>query len=361
MFFRAVVPPLGLGSSATPVAAYVAFGVVLGPRFLGVLSADVLSHLDAVVSVALAVFGLFAGFGLGAMSRRKSAGLLVGATVEATLTMAVVAVTMFVLVRRWVVPLPLDAGTFAILLGLCACASGAVRVSKSARAQIRQAVRIAELDDVPLILLGSFAVALVSSSGATVAHLLMTAAGATMVAIAAWLLVGRARTDAEHGVFVTGAIVLLGGIGASLGTSPLLKGLVAALIWQRAPGSVDAIIQSDLRKLQHPFVALLFIVAGAAVQWTLALLWIAAPLLLFRLTGKLVAAAVTARLTGVPAVLLSAVLVPPSAIGIALALNIQQVIGDRETLLLSAVTLAATVSELLATTMELDRHNAEEH
>ena len=68
-------------------------------------------------------------------------------------------------------------------------------------------------------------------------------------------------------------------------------GTVAALVWVWAPGGADRLISDDLRKLQHPLVALLLIIAGAAVQLTELLLWVAAPLVLLRLTGKVLASA----------------------------------------------------------------------
>jgi hypothetical protein len=137
-------------------------------------------------------------------------------------------------------------------------------------------------------------------------------------------------------------------VAAFTNTSPLLSGCLAALLWAGAPGHADRIIANDLRKLQHPFVALVLIVAGALVEWSLALLWIAAPLVLLRLVGKLLGAVAVARVTGVPASLLSAVLLPPGVLGIALAVNLWQVMGASGTLLLSSVAVALMVSELLA-------------
>ena len=121
-----------------------------------------------------------------------------------------------------------------------------------------------------------------------------------------------------------------------------------------APGHVDARIGNDLKSHQHSLLALLLIVAGASIQWTIALLWVAASLLLFRLTGKLVAGAVTARVAKLPPHQLARALVPPGVIGIALALNLQQVFDASDTLLLSAVTVAAVLSEALANMLGLD-------
>jgi hypothetical protein len=213
------------------------------------------------------------------------------------------------------------------------------------------------MDDVPLVVLATFAVTAVAARpiGETT---LLTVVAAIAAGTAGWLLFERARGAPERGVFVTGTVLLLGGIGAYLGSSPLLSGCVAGLIWVRTPGAADRIIGADLRRLQHPLVALLLIVAGASIQWTLALLWISAPLVLLRLTGKLLASAAAAWMTGVPAGLLATILVPPGVIGVAVALNVQQVLDSPNTLLLSGVTVAAGVSELLSALLPGEREDA---
>ena len=351
---------LGLGSSAAPGLGYVLTGVAIGPQGLGLLSADVLGNLDAVVAVALAALGVLVGFGLDDMARRRAGGLLVSATVEVAISIAVVAGTMLILLPRWEMPLPIDARVFAVLLGLCACASAALRVDGTADDDTRNAARIAELDDLPIIVLGGLTVAAIGGQPGAAVDVLLTLASAVMVAAAAWLLVGRTRDEAEHGVFVAGAVVLLAGAAAYLGSSPLLAGLVAALVWVRAPGDAHQRIRDDVRSHQHSFVALLLLLAGASIQWTVALLWVAAPLLLFRLTGKLAAGALTARLAGLPPLLLARALVPPGVVGIALALDLQQVLGSDDTLLVSGVVVAAVVSEVLATALGLDAAEPQE-
>jgi hypothetical protein len=235
-----------------------------------------------------------------------------------------------------------------VALGVCACASAAVRTPEDAGPDARRVSRIVDLNDVPIIVLGAFVVAMFGRASGVFIGVAATAAAGLAVGAAGWLLFERAHNAAERGVFVTGTIVLLGGLGAYMGTSPLLSGCAAALVWVRTPGAADRIIGEDLRKLQHPLVALLLIVAGAAVEWNAAMLWMAAPLVLFRLTGKLLAGAMASAIADVPTGLLATVLVPPGVIGIAMALNLQQVLGEENALLLSGITVAAVVSEVLA-------------
>lgn len=339
---------MGFGATAAPSVVFVLLGVVLGPQGIGALSVDVLRRLDVVVSVALAMLGVFVGLGLAGMAERTRVRTLAAATTEVVFTITFVAAAMYVLLSTWAIPLPADARIVAIVLGICSCASAAIFVPASAGSDVQRTARIVDLNDLPLILFGSVAVAAFGRDTGVMTGVLATIVLGIAIGAAGWLLFERAQDEAERGVFVVGTVVLLGGVGAYAGTSPLLSGCAAAVVWVRTPGAADRIIGSDLRKLQHPLVALLLIVAGAAIEWTAALLWIAAPLVLFRLTGKLLAAAVAARMAAVPAGLLAAALVPPGVIGIALALNIQQVLDGASALLLSGITIAAVVSEMLA-------------
>jgi hypothetical protein len=324
-------------------------GIALGPGMTGVLSTDVLGYFDTVVSVSLAMLGVFVGLGLGAIRAPDAARLLAVALLEIGMTIAVVAGAMNFLLTRWSVPLPIDPALFALVLGVCSGASAAVGLAGAAR-DVVLAARVADLDDVPLIGLGSVLLVMTSTQSSYLDVVLTAGAGAG-VGLAGWILFERAHGEAERGVFVTGAIVLLGGVAAYVGGSPLLSGCTAALFWVHAPGAADRIIEQDLRKLQHPLVALLLIVAGALIEWSMALLWIAAPLVLFRLTGKLLASAAAAGLMRTPPSILATVLVPPGVIGIALALNLQQQLPTESTLLVSSITVAAVVSEVLAITL----------
>ena len=319
---------------------------MLGPSGLGVLRPSALGPLEVVVPSALAALGVFVGLGVGALPRGGRMGLATAALVEAAVTILFAGAVLFWLVTRWGVPLPMPAWLFCAAAGICASASAATRAPAHNGSTASRLSRIADLDDVPLVVLG--AVIMATAADRPIVVSLLLAAGASALAGAAgWLLFEYARTDAERGVFVLGAVLLLGGVGAYTGTSPLLCGCLAALLWVRAPGAADRIIAADMQKLQHPLVALLLVIAGASIEWTLALAWVAAPLVLLRLIGKLIASAAITRLTALPFGHTATVLVPPGVLGVALALNIQQVHGGPSALLLSAVTVATGISELL--------------
>ena len=153
---------MGVGATAAPSLLFIAAGVILGPQLLGIVSSRVLLHLDAVVSVALATLGIFVGLELGTLTRAGGARpLLVAASAEATITIAVVAASMYLLLTRWAMPIPIEAGLLAGTLGITSCASAAVRFDRPVTSDVAFASWIADLEDVPLILLGAVVVATV--------------------------------------------------------------------------------------------------------------------------------------------------------------------------------------------------------
>lgn len=335
---------LGLRAGSAPALAFIAIGVLLGSSGLGVLTPAVLVRLDPVISIALTALGVFVGLGIGS-SLSDPPRVVAAALAEVLLTAAVVGGGSYVLLSHWMVPLPYPELLFAAVLGICASASAATRISGTGVAA--RAARIVDLDDVPLVVLGAVAVAVAGARAVAGGGLLIVAAS-VLAGSAGWMLFERARGEAERGAFVAGTLALLGGVAAYTGMSPLLAGAIAALVWTWTPGGADRVIAAELRKLQHPLVALLLLIAGATIQWHYALLWVAAPLVLLRVLGKLAASLAVARLADVPAGLLAAVLMPPGVLGVALALNVQQALGTDDMLLVSSVTVAAAVSELIS-------------
>lgn len=334
---------LGLRASSAPAITFILIGVILGPHALGILTPTVIFRLDPVISIALTALGIFVGLGLGTGNAFAQPRVLAAALLEVALTAAVVSGGLYVLFTTWMIPLNFDVRLFAAALGICAGASAATRIRGTGHAA--RVARIVDLNDLPLVVVGAVLVA-VSGSRPVIAGVVLITAASVLAGSAGWMLFERARRASERGAFVAGTLALLGGIAAYTGMSPLLAGVVAALVWTWSPGRADRVIASDLRKLQHPLVALLLIVAGATIQWQYVLLWIAAPLVLLRIIGKLLASLAVARLADVPPGLLATVLLPPGVLGVALALNVQQSVPTEDMLLVSAVTVAAAVSEL---------------
>jgi hypothetical protein len=339
---------LGLRPAAVPVVLYIPAGALLGPLGLGFISLRVLGHLDAVISIALATLGLFIGIAAATEGGARKR-LLVASTAEAGVTMLTVSGAILILLGVWGIPLLLPVTLVALSLGVSAAASAAPSVETGDEQALRVAARVADLDDVLPILAGSVIVAMLGSAGMPAVLGVLAAVGiGLLVAVAGWLLFEKSQ-GAERGVFVLGAIALLGGCAAYLETSPLLSGLVAGWFWALTSGKTDRVVAYELRKVQHPLVALLLVAAGAGLVPSTAGVWLFAPYVVFRVAGKLVGGWVASRLA--PAVApsdLGAYLIPPGVIGIAFALNLQQVAPGVAEPLVFAVAAGAIASELLA-------------
>lgn len=345
---------LGLAPAAAPALLFVPLGILLGPRALNVLSPLVLSYLDTVVSIALAMLGVFVGLAL-KLRAPGDRSLLAAASLEALLTIAMVAGAFWFLLLEWQMPLGFSPVVIGLALGVSAAASSAVAFDGLSHAYQAVASRIADLDDVLPIVLGGFLIAHVTAAPFTpwltsVIDVLLTLGLGGGVGIAGWLLFERAHSRAEQNVFIAGTLALLGGTTAYLGLSPLLAGLAAGLLWNQLPGAADSVVREDLQKIQHPLIVLLLLVAGASCTYSLAAVWLCAPLVLFRLAGKFAGGWVASRLQqDVTPADLGAYLIAPGLLGIAFALNVRQVLdGGGATALLTAVVVATLASEALA-------------
>ena len=341
---------LGLRPFAAPVMVFIPLGIALGPGVLGIISTVALAHLDIVISIALATLGVFIGIAAG-REVRTTMRLFGAATLEAGVTILVVAGAVLVLLHSWALPLEMSFLFVALALGVCASASAAPSGEASeASDAVQIAARVADLDDVMPILLGG--VVLVMANPGERPALVST--GQTIgvglaIGLAGWLLVERAHVAAERGVFVLGSVAMLGGAAAYLGFSPLLAGMAAGLFWVAAPGHCDAIVARELRKVQHPIVVLLLITAGASLELSMVGVWLLAPYVIFRSAGKILGGWSASRMArGIAPSDLGAYLIHPGVIGIAFALNLQQVAHESAAALVFAVAVGAIASEALA-------------
>jgi hypothetical protein len=337
----------GLRPLTAPVMIFLPLGMLLGPWGAGIISADALGHLDVVISIVLATLGVFIGIAVG--TQRPPRRLATASTVEAAITVIAVAASTYVLLRAWEMPSIVPYALVALGLGVCASASAAPAVGEADERARQVAARVADLDDVLPIIAGGAVLALIGQADTPALSALGLSIGlGAAISVSGWLLFERTR-GAERDVFVLGTLALLGGSAAYLETSPLLAGLSAGLLWARAPGQTEQIVEAHLRKVQHPMVVLLLVTAGASLQPTLAGVWLFAPYVLFRTAGKLIGGWVASRIASEVAPSdLGAYLVPPGVIGIAFALNILQVAPEGAIPIVFAVSIGAVVSELLA-------------
>ena len=340
---------LGLSPLTAPVIIFIPLGFLLGPRGAAVVSHEGLAHLDAVVTIGLATLGVFIGVAAGREGRAVRR-LFAASTLEATVTIAVVAGALLILLLRWRLPLDISPLIAALALGVSASASAATMTTHGDARDRQIAARVADLDDVLPIVLSGLVVglALFGPRGAVASAMLAVALGLGIGACG-WLLFEKAESAAERGVFVLGALALLGGSASYAGASPLLTGMTAGWFWVVAPGDADRLMADDLSKLQHPLVVLLLITAGASVEPSSAGLWLFAPYVVFRLLGKVIGGWAASRVApGIAPADLGAYLIPPGVIGVAFALNIAQVAPSIAGALVFAVSAGAIACELIA-------------
>jgi hypothetical protein len=336
-------------AAVAPAIVYVPLGYLLGPHGFTLLSSSALRHLDLVVWLALTVLGVFAGLGLRVRGPQERA-MLLGASVEALVTIAAVAGAVAWLAGQWSLPVANSVTSVPLLVGVCAAAS-AVVITGGADPLRARAARIADLDDVAVVLVGAWMLSWhqgVTLLDAALAAVVVVPLGA-VIAAAGLLLFEQARNDAERGTFVLGVLVLLAGTAAYLSLSPLLIGMTAGVLWRWAPGRADAIIRADLEKLHQPLVVLLLVLAGTTVELTALTLWLLAPFLVFRLTGKIAGGWAGWRIIGgTTAGELGVRLLPCGLVGLALALHFNQMMdGPIAAAVVSAVALGAIGFEIL--------------
>jgi hypothetical protein len=341
----------GLAPVLAPAMLFVPLGYLLGPAGLSLLPKRALDHLDPVISVGLATLGVFVGLALGRRPRWDTR-LFLAASFEAIVTVVIVGSAILYLLYTW--HLPLQTSTIAIALALAVSASASAASASSSAI----AARIADLDDVLPIAVGALAIALLGNRGNGGSGGVWTSlalVGATMavglaVGIAGWLLIERAHSVAERGLFVLGLLALVGGASAYLSLSPLLAGLTAGMFWNWAPGHSDVIVREDLHKYQHPLAVLMLIAAGASLDLSMAALWLFAPFVVFRMAGKLAGGWLASRLTpGLASADLGAHLLAPGLLGIAFALNVHQHLASADAAaVLTAVVIGTLASEGLA-------------
>ena len=324
--------------------AFIIVGTALGPYGANIIAGGALDVLDPITTTALAVLGAFIGLRIG--RRTVPPRLIAAACVELVVTLVILAAGLWLEVRSWRLPLDFEPLSFAALMAACGSASAAARTRGSDRL-MRRAAAVADVDDVPLTVLGAITIAHLAGSDAAL-RLAGAAIAAGVLAVASALLLNDSSSVRERGVFVAGGILLTGGSAAYLGTSPLLSGCVLGIVWARSPHRVRQAAGMELRRFQHPLMALLLVFAGAAASWSTVVLWLIPAVLLLRMAGKLLGGAAAAPLAEMPPSLLATMLLPPGILGLAIALNAQQLLGTRGAPIVATTTAVVVAAEIMA-------------
>lgn len=340
---------LGLRPGIAPAIVLVPMGMLLGPQVLNVLSVEVLAHLQVGISIGLALLGIFIGRAL-AREVRNLRVILAG-NIESAATIAIVGVALWFIITQSLVPVGASAVLVALCLAVTAAASSGHTADPRSDPAARLASRVADFDDLLLIVTGAVLLVLIRRSyGPVSLTLLLAPIGiGVIVALAGQLLFEHSEEESERGLLVLGTVSLVGGASAYLMTSSLAAGMVAGLVWTLLPGRADEIVSREAQKLQHPLVALLLVAAGAFFVPSVMVLWLVVPYVLFRLVGKILGAITTAALLpGIRAVDLAGYLVPPGVIGVGFSLTFMLALPSEAGRIVVSVAAAGTlISEVL--------------
>lgn len=341
---------LSWSTGTVPVVLILLLGSALGSSGLALLTPRVLAVIDPAIPVAVAALGILAGLEFTRPASPHRWTLLSKASLQATLTGAVVAGG-----TRLLAPglLGLDergAWVVALVAGVCASMSASLPAADPDRLH-PPSIRIRDLDVLLPTLAGAVVLASLHSSSpmTSLALAAQAAALALVISAAAWLLLADTSSNTEQRVFSVAALLLVGGIADYLSLSALASGLLAGLFWGIVGGFARDCIERDVGYLRHPLVVLMLLTAGARTTLSPQVVALAAAYLLLRTTGKLAGGWLARRTPGVatpPG--LGASLLPPGVFGIAFALNAAPMIGVAAAPVLAAAVLGTVGSQLAA-------------
>lgn len=335
--------------SALAVAPVLLVGVFLGPQGLSLLTPAVLSAIDPAVPVALAAVGCL--IGLEPRLRWPAArGLTFAALAHGLLTAAAVAAGLAALTGRaatlagmW--PLPLVAG-------LSAASSLAMPRRRASDGPWRTGT-IVDVEAIWLIVAGGLVLAATRATSAADAAALLAQSLVivALIAGAGWLFVRHTARPTEGRVFAVGTVLLVGGMADYLSLAPLLAGLVAGWLWQRLSGPSRETLEHEVLYAQHPFVALVLIVAGARSEVTAETVGLAVGYACLRLLARLAGTATLHR--RLPSALGDTpwALVAPGIVGVAFALTVVRTAGTHHpeaVTALSIVVLGTVIADAVS-------------
>ena len=338
-------------ATSAPVALLLTAGIVLGPQGSSLVPAAALPLLSPIVPVALAAFGVLVG--LSVVERRAADGrLFAAAMLVAALVMSVVALGLSLGTLGWTAMAPIAPSfwTLGLACGICAATSLTLPTGNSFE-PTSIVTRLAEAGTWMPICAGGVLLAAMRAGTLVATLALMAQASAVTLALAGagWLLLRRAASPTEERVFALSALLLVGGAADALGTSALLAGLIAGVVWRYAGGRSRETIGRDALFVQHPLLVLVLLVAGARTEISWPALGLGLAYGTLRLGAIVAGSVVAARLIAMhPPGAVGRALLRPGVFGVAFALNAASVSGGTPALVLETVVLGTIISEVLA-------------
>jgi hypothetical protein len=330
------------------VALLLLAGLAFGPKGVNLLSAALLSALDPVVPIAVAVLGVLVGLSVG--DRQPDDRRVFAAAVLGAVTSMIVVSTGFAAVLVSVMSPP-AANSWVLIVAVGICAASSLTLSAANPLELRSVTaRLVGLGVFVPIVAGGLLLARLrvgSSAGALV--LVAEASGVTLaLAAAAWLLLTRVASDTDERVIAVSALLLVGGVGEALSLSALFSGLVAGVFWRYVGARPRDSIARDVHFVQHPLLVLVLLVAGARADLSVTSLGLGVAYLALRLVGQLaggIAASRGARVN--PSSNVALHFISPGVFGVAFALNAASAVEPEGSVLLAAVVVGTIGSELV--------------
>ena len=304
-------------------------GAALGPYGLAILTPRVIAFLDPAAPVAFAVFGIIAAMRFA--DDRTPARTLAATTIEAAVTGLLVGAALLAGGQTLTPP-----GLFPAW-GLCAVVLG-----------------IAAANDAPIaIVAGGVLLASVRASEVEASLLLTTQVVAIAVLIGAsgWLLLARAATKDEQRVTTFASVLLLGGAADYLSMSALFCGAAGGACWTAAGRPVREHVRRDITYVSSSLVALVLLLAGAHVEYSLPALALAAGYAAVCVAGRVIGHGLGARFAPSATRRSETPFLSPGVFGVAFALNVVRALGDPFAPLLTIVVVGTVASSLVAAVM----------
>src|SRR5262245_61295744 len=312
-------------------------GAALGPHGLAILTQPVLSFLDPVTPVALAVFGILAAMRIqtpeSAATNGEATSSLAAAAMQATVTGTIVAgaFLLFSPTASTGEPFP-GWSVAAVALGIAAATSFD-----------------AEDCIVPVIVGGLLlAFARESSGGAALMVTVETGLIAALIAGSGWLLLSRTSAVDDQRVSAFGSALLLGGAADYLSMSALLFGMTAGGCWRLASSVVREHIRRDVAYVTHSLLALVLVMAGAHAVFSIPVFATAVGYTLLRASGKLTGSWIADRVFPSRPRPSPHLLMTPGAFGVAFALNVVRAMGSDFEPVLTVVVIGTVASSFIA-------------
>jgi alpha,alpha-trehalose-phosphate synthase [UDP-forming] len=268
------------------ITGYIAFGLLCGPAFANLVTADMARDLSAANGFAIALVSFIAGLQLPAKKASPSLGRISAfSLVTVMLAWAGLGVTAF-FAWPWLPMAPALAGAeraaaAALAAAVLVSVSPTVTVAVIAEARAGGALASLATGTVAvsqLLVIGLFAVCLEAARvvfdigpagpGATFAAILWTvtgsvAFGALLGALFALYVrwIGRELT-----LVLLALCAIIAGLGAQIGLEPLIAGIAAGVVVQFARDDARTVLLDAIRDGATPVVVLLFAGIGASMN-----------------------------------------------------------------------------------------------